>query len=111
MVKGRIYTTDEAAGIVVLQSALAHTTLATDIRMIQASSIVASKQIEATGNELLPTAPLPKIDKKTLMEREKRALKIVQESLLHINQDVSESIVFCLDCMHIYSDSELLGIP
>jgi len=94
-VRGRIYTTDEASGVVVLQSALVHTTLATEMRIIQASAIQKAQKIEVDEQEEANNPPLtlPKVQKKALEEREKRALKLTEESLRHINQKVRQQPV------------------
>jgi hypothetical protein len=89
-VTGRIYCTDEVSQTVVLQSALTHTTLATEMRIINASAIVravAQKKKEEDGVVPL-SVQLPKVQKKALEERERRAIRMAEESLRHINQKV-----------------------
>jgi hypothetical protein len=114
-VSGRVYCTDEMTGTIVLQAALVHTTLATDMRIVAAASVRQSVQLpeqeeEEGGGETTDTAdrrsnsssaattkvapvtplsqPLPKIQKKALEERERRALKLAEDSLRHLNQKV-----------------------
>jgi hypothetical protein len=89
-VTGRIYCTDEASQTVVLQSALTHTTLATEMRIIHASAIVkAVPQKKKEEDGVVPlSAQLPKVQKKALEERERRAIRMAEESLRHINQKV-----------------------
>jgi hypothetical protein len=98
-VQGRIYCTDEASQSVVLQTALTHTTLASEIRIIQASGIVKSIPVKtpaADGEEdSALSVPLPKIQKKVLEDRERRAVKLAEESLRHINEKVC---ILCLPC-------------
>jgi hypothetical protein len=91
-VDGRIYCTDDMSQTVVLQTALSHTVLATEIRLIHAAHIVrATQQKTEDVTEGIPlSAPLPKIQKKVLEEREKKALKMAEESLRHINEKVCE---------------------
>lgn len=93
-VEGRVYCTDEASQTVVLQSDLTHTTLASEMRIIHASSVVRAVQKEegeSNGTTTTTTplsAQLPKVQKKALEEREKRAIRMAEESLRHINQKV-----------------------
>ena len=92
-VTGRIYCTDELTGSIVIQIALVHTTLASEIRIIPVHSITKSVVLpeDSEVNAVAPTPltqPLPKIQKKALEEREKRALRLAEERLRHINQKV-----------------------
>jgi protein LSM12 len=92
VVTGRIYCTDEFSQSVVIQKPLAHTTLASELRIIHAASIrQATKQDEPVGalDSSVPLSkPLPKIQKKTLEERERKAYRQAEESFRHINQKV-----------------------
>lgn len=93
---GRVYCTDEMTGSIVIQTALVHTTLATEIRVISSESVVSSVEIpEAAASVTVAatplTQPLPKIHKKALEDRERRAVKLAEESLRHINQKVRSS--------------------
>lgn len=93
VVSGRVYCTDEVSQTIVLQKSLVHTTLASEIRIVQASSIVSAKpQPETTSSEgdtgIPLSRPLPKIQKKTLEDRERKALRLAEESFRHINQKV-----------------------
>jgi hypothetical protein len=90
VVEGRIYTTDELSQSVVVTKPLVHTTLSVDVRIIHAPYIKEAKQIENNGNAVndLATTPLPKINKKQLEEREKKAIRLAQEGFRHINQKV-----------------------
>jgi hypothetical protein len=88
---GRVYCTDEISQIVVLQKALVHTTLASEIRMIHVSSILSAKALP-DSEETLQVAPLSqplaKIQKKVLEERERRAIRLAEDNFKHINQKV-----------------------
>ncbi|KAG7362777.1 anticodon-binding domain containing protein [Nitzschia inconspicua] len=82
VVKGEIYCTDPVADVVVLRDPLK------DVRMIAASSINASKQM----SEASPDAQQKQSvndnmihSKRALEEREKRAIRIAQDSLKHLN--------------------------
>jgi hypothetical protein len=85
VVKGEIYCTDPVADVVVVQDALR------DVRIIAAASISASKKVsESSAN---PQPKLPSTEnilhsKKALEEREKRAIRIAQDSLKHLNPKV-----------------------
>mmetsp|Transcript_93182 Transcript_93182/g.269136 ORF Transcript_93182/g.269136 Transcript_93182/m.269136 type:complete len:177 (+) Transcript_93182:219-749(+) len=78
VVKGQVYCTDPVAGIVVLQEA-------SDIRMVSVSSIQESKRTKEAAKEQEPTPTEISHTKKILEEREKRAIKLAQESLRHLN--------------------------
>lgn len=100
IVSGRVYCTDEMTGSLVLKASLIHTTLASEIRIINVSSIKQSQMLpnkRTTGSSdgsivdnptHAPALPLPKIQKKVLEERERKALKLAEESFRQINQKV-----------------------
>ena len=90
VVKGEIYCTDPVAEVVVLQDALK------DIRMLSVASISESKQVSeasADAQEKLATGNNVVHAKKALEEREKRAIRIAQDSLKHLNPKVREHAV------------------
>ena len=94
VVEGLVYTTDEISNMVVLKKSLNYTTLASEIRMVNAASVVKKEVVTlvaassgASGEEL--SIPLTNISKKTIEEREKRARKLAEESIRQINQKVS----------------------
>jgi hypothetical protein len=80
-----------------LKKSLKHTTLASEIHIINAASVTSKKVIlqEApltaeqgeTAEEL--ALPLPNVSKKALEEREKRAIRLAEESFRHINEKAS----------------------
>jgi len=96
VVKGLVYCTDEISNSIVLKKSLNYTTLASEIRVINASCIKTKKIIAAqapmkkedssVGETLEVAIPLPNVTKKSMDEREKRAIMLAQESLKHINQ-------------------------
>lgn len=112
VVRGVVYCTDEVSKSIVLRKSLVHTTLASEVRVINASCVKSRKRIEggdkeggATGTEAAaakedggssaPTTaaeieslsvPLPSVSRRALEERERRALKLAEESLSHINR-------------------------
>ena len=95
---GTVYCTDETSQIVVLQKALVHTTLAFEVRMVQVSSIKKEKLISSSAEnssnvDATLSKPLPVVQKKALEEREKRAIRLAEESFRHINQNVSPLFV------------------
>ena len=97
VVRGLVYCTDDVSNSVVLKKSLTHTTLASEIRIINATSITNKKVIQAeapttaeegeAAEEL--ALPLPNVSKKALEEREKRAIRLAEESFRHINEKVS----------------------
>jgi small nuclear ribonucleoprotein (snRNP)-like protein len=101
-VKGEIYCTDPVADLVILQDSTNN-----DIRMISVTSINGEKQ--TTGNKgsdieedatqkAAVAVAAKKVDivhsKKVLDEREKRAIRLAQESLKHLNPKV-RTIYLC----------------
>jgi hypothetical protein len=115
VITGRVYCTDEVTRTLILQKALTYTTLSTEIRIISLNSIVQSQQLpESDGASAATdtsdqetttgttstigadtvratplTQPLPIIQKKALEERERRAIRLAEESLRHINPKVN----------------------
>lgn len=96
--QGLVYCTDEISNSIVLKKSLNYTTLASEIRVINASCVKAKKIIAAQApksridgvTEVQEVAiALPNVTKKSIEEREKRAIMLAQESLKHINQKVS----------------------
>lgn len=98
VVQGLVYCTDEISNSIVLKKSLNYTTLASEIRVINASCVKAKKIIAAQApksridgvTEVQEVAiALPNVTKKSIEEREKRAIMLAQESLKHINQKAS----------------------
>ena len=93
VVKGEIYCTDPVAEVVVIQDALK------DIRMLSVASISESKHVSeasADAQEKLATGNNVVHAKKALEEREKRAIRIAQDSLKHLNPKVREHAVVAI---------------
>ena len=91
-----VYCTDEVSDTVMVQKALTHTTLATEVRILQSSHILkairsATKDDgeSSTLEAAILSQPLPKIQKKALEDRERRAIRLAEDSFRHINQKVS----------------------
>lgn len=81
-VVGDVYCTDPLSDVVVLQDQL------NDIRIVSVGSIKDSSQLkESTAKQ--PVGVNMTHTKKVLEEREKRAIRIAQESLRHLNPKVS----------------------
>mmetsp|Transcript_12845 Transcript_12845/g.24113 ORF Transcript_12845/g.24113 Transcript_12845/m.24113 type:complete len:195 (+) Transcript_12845:474-1058(+) len=99
VVQGLVYCTDEISNSIVLKKSLNYTTLASEIRVINASCVKTKKIIAArapdsrtdgvTGEVQEVAIALPNVTKKSIEEREKRAIMLAQESLKHINQKAS----------------------
>mmetsp|Transcript_11343 Transcript_11343/g.13705 ORF Transcript_11343/g.13705 Transcript_11343/m.13705 type:complete len:229 (+) Transcript_11343:27-713(+) len=103
-VQGMVYCTDEVTNTIVLKKSLTHTTLASEIRMINASSVAENKVIQAaaegggehdvlegdtdTASSELPL-PFQTTSRKAIEEREKRAIRSAEDSFRHINQKAS----------------------
>jgi hypothetical protein len=87
VVKGEIYCTDPVADVVVLHDILK------DVRMVAVSSIAASKQLSeasAEAQQKLSSNDNMVHSKRALEEREKRAIRIAQESFKHLNPKVMD---------------------
>lgn len=112
VVTGVVYCTDEVSNSIVLRKSLVHTTLASEVRMINAACVKSRKRIEegdkegggaesaaakkeggggaVTAAEIEAlSVPLPSVSRKAVEERERRALKLAEESLSHINRKAS----------------------
>lgn len=110
--RGLIYCTDATSNSIVLKRSLVHTTLSSEITIINADSVVDSKKIEVNVNEMEEEnsntrellegvcsveeykqigngGVLPNVSRKALEERERRAIRLAEESFSHVNQKVS----------------------
>ena len=90
-VTGTVYCTDEVSNTIFLQKNLTHTTLATELFILHAAQITQQKALEEkndNGDEAMVLGNLPKVQKKVLEEREKKAIRMAEESFRHINQKV-----------------------
>ena len=99
-VRGLVYCTDETSQSIVLRKSLNYTTLASEIRVINARCVKGKKVIMAEApksradgagatDDTEIALPLPNVTKKAIDEREKRAIMLAQDSVKHINQKVS----------------------
>ena len=100
IIRGVIYCTDEFSNSIVIKRALVHTTTSSEITIVNADSVMEYKAIDITSEEAKELVggvtgidelklPLPNVSKKALEEREKRAIRLAEESFGHINQKVS----------------------
>ena len=112
-VQGEIYCTDQVADLIILQDSTNN-----DIRMISVTSIINGETQQITENnngsdieeddaiEKAATATTKKVDivhsKKVLDEREKRAIRLAQESLKHLNPKVRTTIYTCATCYYYF---------
>ena len=116
-IRGLIYCTDEISNVIVLKkSAGVHTTVSSEITVVNASCVLKKKTIssddkdDATLRELAGVGnldelklPLPNVSRKALEEREKRAIRLAEESFSHINQKVRECCV-CAALLYVGID-------
>jgi valyl-tRNA synthetase len=99
-ITGLVYCTDDVSNTVVLQKSLAHTTLASEIHVLNAASIK-SKKVIADHTEIV--LELPKnVNQKQLEDKEKKAIKQAEEALKHINQKVSQRAVIVFIAVRPY---------
>jgi hypothetical protein len=104
-VKGEIYCTDPVADLVIIQDTTNNNK--NDIRMISVTSISDETQTESKESDIeedaaqkaaaAAAAATNKVDivhsKKVLDEREKRAIRLAQESLKHLNPKVRYNLL------------------
>lgn len=126
VVRGVVYCTDDVSNSVVLRSSLTHTTLSSEVLVINASCISGRRTVPANdpnavgdsraaedgrdaesaeaedrgrGLEIGPSpttaeeiellsVPLPQVTRRALEERERRAMKLAEESLGQVNPNV-----------------------
>lgn len=111
-IKGLIYCTDEISQSIVIQRSLVHTTLSSEIMVVHVASIKTSKKIDLPssneGEESIPPSSednikkygvanieeiknqkLMNVSRRALEERERRALRLAEESFSHVNQKVN----------------------
>ena len=69
-----------------------HTVLSSEVRVINSAGVSTVKIVKmpdvGEGADDVLNAPLPAISKKSLEEREKRAIRLAEESFGHINEKV-----------------------
>eukprot|EP00543_Licmophora_paradoxa_P002647 CAMPEP_0202441340 /NCGR_PEP_ID=MMETSP1360-20130828/821_1 /ASSEMBLY_ACC=CAM_ASM_000848 /TAXON_ID=515479 /ORGANISM="Licmophora paradoxa, Strain CCMP2313" /LENGTH=175 /DNA_ID=CAMNT_0049056275 /DNA_START=88 /DNA_END=615 /DNA_ORIENTATION=+ len=87
-VQGCVYCTDEISNTVVLKKSLPHTTLASEVFMVHAPSINSFKIIQTVASDE-EKIPLGNVNRKTLEQQEKRALRLAEDAMKHINQKAS----------------------
>lgn len=85
-VKGEVYCTDAVSDLVIIQDS------ENDIRMISVSMIDTASRDEANEDTTIEPKKVEAVHaKKALDEREKRAIRMAQESLKHLNPKVRRS--------------------
>ena len=82
VVSGTVYCTDPIANVVVLQESKD-----SSILVVSVSEIKSSKQT-AEATDATPDAPVGGISQKVIDDKEKRAIKLAQESFAHLNPKV-----------------------
>jgi len=93
-VKGEVYCTDPVADLVILQDSQ------NDIRMISVSSIDAASREEANEEMTIEHNKVEAVHaKKAMEEREKRAIRMAQESLKHLNPKADPKGQLVFDCL------------
>jgi hypothetical protein len=90
-VRGVVYCTDEISQTVVLKKALTHTTLSSEIFVVQANAITSSQIIGKETSEDQKLVLSGSVNKKAIEQQEKRAIRLAEEALQHINQKVNVS--------------------
>lgn len=86
---GTIYCTDEVSNTIVLKKSLVHTTLTSEITVINAAVVTDRRIITAAEDEKEgEKTVLPNVSRRMVEERERRAIKLMEESFSHVNQQV-----------------------
>mmetsp|Transcript_4553 Transcript_4553/g.9447 ORF Transcript_4553/g.9447 Transcript_4553/m.9447 type:complete len:194 (+) Transcript_4553:128-709(+) len=89
---GTIYCTDEVSNTIVLKKSLVHTTLTSEITVINAAVVTDRRIITAAAAEDEKEGEktvLPNVSRRMVEERERRAIKLMEESFSHVNQQAS----------------------
>ena len=101
-IQGTIYCTDEISNTIVLKTSLIHTTLSSQITVINADVVMDRRRVEGDDEsgegggaegaaaQQQGTEVLPNVSRRMVEERERRAIKLMEESFSHVNQKVSE---------------------
>lgn len=105
VVSGLVYCTDEGSNLVVLKRSQRHTSLTSDVQIVNVTSIREKRVVRHVAPSTKPMStteqnsdgvaldvaeehavPLPNVSKREVAEREKRTVKIAEASFHHINQ-------------------------
>jgi len=88
---GTIYCTDEVSNTIVLKKSLVHTTLTSEITVINAAVVTDRRIITAAAADEKEgeKTVLPHVSRRMVEERERRAIKLMEESFSHVNQQAS----------------------
>ncbi|GKY93931.1 hypothetical protein MPSEU_000360000 [Mayamaea pseudoterrestris] len=109
IVRGRVYTTDNASGCIVLlvdSQSTSHSSKqsqkkqasAPTIHIIQAKHVVQAKPQRASANVSdMPMQPPTKINRKVLEDKERKAIKLAEESMRQINDKATPAGQACFD--------------
>jgi hypothetical protein len=107
-IQGTIYCTDEISNTIVLKTSLVHTTLSSQITVINADVVMDRRCVIVEGDDdnggeggaaeaaqqqqqqQQVTEVLPNVSRRMVEERERRAIKLMEESFSHVNQKVSK---------------------
>ena len=105
-IQGTIYCTDEISNTIVLKTSLVHTTLSSQITVINADVVMDRRRMEGDDEsgegggegaqqqqqqqQQQVTETLPNVSRRMVEERERRAIKLMEESFSHVNQKVSK---------------------
>src|SRR6056300_315645 len=111
-IQGTIYCTDEISNTIVLKTSLVHTTLSSQITVINADVVLDRRRVIVEGDDdnnggegggtaaaegaqqqqqqQQVTEVLPNVSRRMVEERERRAIKLMEESFSHVNQKVSK---------------------
>uniref|UniRef100_A0A7S2UHC2 AD domain-containing protein n=1 Tax=Attheya septentrionalis TaxID=420275 RepID=A0A7S2UHC2_9STRA len=90
VVRGLVYCTDVISNSIVLKKSLVHTTVSQEVFVVNASSVLKKKIVKevASSEEGAEeqAMPLANVTNKSLEDKEKRAIRLAEESFGHINQ-------------------------
>jgi hypothetical protein len=105
-IQGTIYCTDEISNTIVLKTSLVHTTLSSQITVINADVVMDRRCVIVEGDDgesgegsgegaqqqqqQQVSEVLPNVSRRMVEERERRAIKLMEESFSHVNQKVSK---------------------
>jgi hypothetical protein len=106
VVRGLVYCTDVISNSIVLKKSLVHTTVSQEVFVVNASSVLKKNMVKevASSEEGAEeqAMPLANVTNKSLEDKEKRAIRLAEESFGHINQKVRRSFLRFTSSVYIF---------
>ena len=100
--EGKVYCTDEGSQTIVLTQSVSHSTLSHQVYCVSRHAVQATEILQGPPNskgkknreqdDARTQQQQLQVHKKALEEQEKRAMRMAEEALMHINQKVSYQV-------------------